>query len=136
MNSFVFGAVEPCRAEQPFVADVPVDVKDVEAFIEALYQAIRLPVWYSFNWDALFDWLRDFEHLDQQHHTIVLRHAALPALAANDLHIYLDVLRDALESWAQRENAEHELIAVFPAESKQRVLGLLATPVHPGGDAG
>lgn len=62
------------------------------------------------EWDALSELLCDLSGTEAQ--TVVLIHADVPALAADDLARYLDVLAGAVRHW--RAHDGHDLVVVFP----------------------
>ncbi|AKT38694.1 barstar family protein [Chondromyces crocatus] len=104
-----------------FVAEVPTGLSSVEALLASLYEALRLPGYFGFNWDALSDCLRDLHWLAA--HEVVLVHRDLPAIAPAELHTYVEVLAEAVRSWKPGE--AHMLRVVFPAAARDRVLALL-----------
>jgi hypothetical protein len=105
-----------------YAAEVPVGVRSAEALLQALYDALHLPGYFGFNWNALSDCLRDFHWLQQR--AIVLRHRDVPALPAAELRTYLEVLAEAVGSWQPGE--EHSLRVVFPSKVRAEVLRLMA----------
>ena len=100
-----------------FIGTVPPGIASKEALLHALYEALSLPGWFGFNWDALSDCLRDFHWMD--HHDIAVVHHDVPALPGRELRAYVDVLADAVESW--QPNESHRLIVVFPTTVEQQV---------------
>jgi len=70
--------------------------------------------YFGFNWDALFDMLRDFHWIKEE--KVVLVHDDLPKLTESDLKIYLEVLAYSVKDW--KEGEEHSLEVVFPKSVK------------------
>lgn len=107
--------------EQDFVAHIPASISGSKAIFDALYEQLRLPNYFGFNWNALSDCLRDLSWIDQ--HRVVLVHYDLPNLGRADTFTYLDVLRECINSWKPGES--HQLIVLFPSTVQSRVLGIL-----------
>lgn len=78
---------------------------------------LAFPTYFGFNWDALFDCLRDFSWITEQ--DIVLVHLGLPVLPEQQLRIYLRLLRDSVLDW--RPGEAHRFDVVF-AESDQKTV--------------
>jgi len=106
-----------------YVAAVPAGITSPQSLLQVLYNALELPGYFGFNWDALSDCLRDFHWLKQ--HRIVLRHADVPPLPIGDLRTYLEVLVEAQSSWGPGE--QHSLKVVFPAGAQGEVARATAT---------
>jgi RNAse (barnase) inhibitor barstar len=87
-------------------------IKSKEELLRQLGNKLKLPDYFGFNWDALFDCLRDFSWIDQQ--GIILVHDDLPLLDEGTMTTYLQILKDAVQDW--EEKREHSFEIVFPAE--------------------
>jgi hypothetical protein len=105
------------------VAHVPAGITSAQALLQVLYNALELPGYFGFNWDALSDCLRDFHWLNQ--HRTVLRHADLPPMPIGDLGAYLEVPAEAESSWGPGE--QHSLKVVFPAATHAQLARVMAT---------
>ena len=81
---------------------------------EQLQEKLLLPDYFGYNWDALYDCLRDFHWIKQK--KIALVHDDLPILDESELKTYLDVLMDAVLDWNEYE--EHSLEVVFSEDTK------------------
>ena len=110
------------------MAHVPAGIESVDELYEALSEALHLPDYFGHNWDALDEVLGDLSWLAP--HRVVIVHADLPDLPVEQLTVYLDVLRTAIDEWARRPGA-HELVAAFPEAEQLAIRRLLA-----GGHAG
>jgi hypothetical protein len=104
-----------------YVADIPAGLTSTQSLLQVLYNALELPGYFGFNWNALSDCLRDFHWLKQ--HRVVLRHADLPAIPVTDLRTYVEVLTEAEGSWCPGE--EHSLRVVFPTATQKDVARLM-----------
>jgi hypothetical protein len=82
-----------------------------------------LPGYFGFNWNALFDCLRDFDWVDQG--KVVIVHDTFPALSQSEMKTYLEVLRDAVLDWKPGES--HSLKVDFDESDRARVETLMAT---------
>ena len=105
------------------VAEVPPGIRAKEALFAELAQGLHFPDYFGFNWDALWDCIRDLSWLPVG--PIVLKHSDLP-LAADpaSLKTYLAILRDTAEKrWSG--SREHDLIVFFPPETQERVVWVL-----------
>ncbi|MFJ7282256.1 barstar family protein [Pseudomonas sp. NPDC099000] len=92
-----------------------------DELLKALYYQLWLPGYFGFNWDALYDCLRDLEWI--KHYKVVLIHEVLPAFPEQDLRIYLEVLRDSVLDWVG--DTRHELEVVFSVSDKVLVEAVL-----------
>lgn len=110
-------------SQDTYVARLPAKISTKKELLQALYEHLRLPGYFGFNWDALADCLRDFHWLGAR--TVVLVHAELPPLPPEDCRTYLIVLAEAVASW-QSDGGDHNLRVVFPAEAYAEVAALLA----------
>lgn len=74
-----------------------------KALLAALGRALRFPVHYGQNWDALADCLGDLSWLEPGPLLVSLEQAGpLAARAPGDLATALDVLREAAAAWRER----------------------------------
>ncbi|MCT7315256.1 barstar family protein [Ralstonia sp. CHL-2022] len=92
-----------------FVARVGGEIRTPRQLFELLYQNLQLPGYFGFNWNALFDCLRDFHWVSEK--KVVIVHDDLPELEPAEIRIYLDVLHDAVIDWKPDE--AHSLQVVF-----------------------
>lgn len=88
---------------------MPTHVANKAELLKALNERLNLPDYFGFNWDALFECLRDFNWVKER--LVVVVHRDLPALSENDLKIYLSLLSDASFDW--KPGDEHQLEVVF-----------------------
>jgi RNAse (barnase) inhibitor barstar len=89
-----------------------------------LSDKLSFPSFFGFNWDALFDVLRDFSWIEQK--TIVLIHDDMPQLKEQEMKIYLEILADAAQDWKKGEN--HDLEIIFPESDKTKIQQILNAP--------
>lgn len=103
-------------SDDAFVAHIP-HANGKEDLFKKLYDALKLPAYFGFNWDALSDCLNDFHWINQRQ--VVLVHDDVPNLDAATFDVYMDVLFDAVQSWQKDE--EHFLQIVFPQKAEDIV---------------
>lgn len=104
-----------------FVAVLPSAISDKRTLLEELAQVLAFPAYFGFNWDALFDCLRDFNWIEEQ--LVVLVHSDLPALSESDLKIYVRLLRDSVLDW--RPGEAHRFEVAFAQSDGEVVERLL-----------
>ncbi|WP_257667142.1 barstar family protein [Parapedobacter tibetensis] len=120
-----FKFIEDINSYQPiqsFIAEVDSNVRTKGELLNELYNKLQLPDYFSFNWDALSDCLRDFHWM--QNKGIVLIHTVIPHIEENDLKIYLEILNDAVQDWQTDEN--HYLEVIFPKSSEDALKALVS----------
>lgn len=120
-NGIVFHAIEQNFAPNVFYAAIMRRIVGTMALFEELYDILKLPGYFGFNWDALYDCLCDFHWIEA--HQIIIAHNVLPDLSTNDFKTYLGVLHDATEMWGS--NKEHSLEVRFNQVNEILVLSLL-----------
>lgn len=108
-------------AAEVFYVRVDPKISLSEELLKSLYYLLWFPGYFGFNWDALYDCLRDLGWIPC--HKIVLVHEALPSLPEEDLKVYLEVLRDSALDWGGGQ--EHGLEVFFRSADKRRVEKLL-----------
>jgi RNAse (barnase) inhibitor barstar len=117
-GSFIFVSnVQHFSASDAFVARIENPLYTAQQLFELLYQLLALPGYFGFNWNALFDCLRDFHWIDQK--TIVIVHDQLPEIPSLDLRTYFEILRDAIIDW--KPGDQHSLQVVFDEKDRIRV---------------
>ncbi len=89
----------------------------VSNLFQELAETLSFPSYFGNNWNAVNDCLNDFSWFQEKR--IVLIHKSLPKLNKSDMDIYLDILKDCVNSWAGDEN--HEFIVVFPMNCKNSI---------------
>lgn len=107
--------------DDSLVGRIPAGISDPKALLRAVADALCFPAYFGENWNALFDCLRDFHWTEKR--SIVLIHEDVPHIPADDLKVYLEVLRDAAADWKVGE--PHELVIVFDEKSKDAVANAL-----------
>lgn len=114
---FDFTDQDVIAAKDTYVARLPANLANREELLQALYEQLKLPGYFGFNWDALSDCLRDFHWLESR--TVVLVHTALPRLPPEECRTYLAVLAEAVDSWQPEEG--HDFRVVFPTTAQAEV---------------
>ncbi|MGO4569804.1 barstar family protein [Rhizobium sp. 2YAF20] len=92
-----------------------------QTLLERLADVLTFPAYFGFNWDALFDGLRDFSWINEQ--LVVLVHTNLPALSESELKIYVRLLRDSVLDW--RPGETHRFEVAFAQSDREAVERLL-----------
>ena len=105
------------NAAEVFYVRVDPEISLSEELLRSLYYLLWLPGYFGFNWDALYDCLRDFGWIPCR--KIVLVHDALPNLPEEDLKVYLEILRDSVLDW--EGDQEHELEVFFRSTDRRTV---------------
>ncbi|MDR5815741.1 barstar family protein [Caballeronia sp. LZ033] len=108
--------------ENALVGRIDECLRTPKELFDVLYQSLSLPSYFGFNWNALFDCLRDFHWISQER--VIIVHERLPELESSEMRIYLEVLHDAILNWQPGE--EHSVQAVFNACDRNRVEALMA----------
>lgn len=91
------------------VVRVAGNIQTPTQLFELFYQSLTLPGYFGFNWNALFDCLRDLHWVNQR--KVIIVHDDLPSLPPSEMKIYLEVLRDSILDWKPAE--PHCLEAIF-----------------------
>lgn len=104
-----------------YVAKVPAGISNTEGLFQALYDVLKLPGYFGFNWNALSDCLRDFHWINS--FNVILQHTDLPRIPSTDLCLYLEILAEAKVDW--KTSKSHSLKVVFPIETRESILSLI-----------
>jgi len=96
------------------------EIDNEDNLFDKLYTLLELP-YFGFNYNALYDCLRDFYWVKQ--YKIIIVHDDLPQVECYLLNAYVDVLYDAINDW--KEGEEHELDVVFPKQYEQKIESLI-----------
>ncbi len=104
-----------------FIASLPINIKSNQELLSQLSIYLSFPDYFGFNWDALFECLRDFSWIKERE--VVIIHHDLPHLDEKSLKIYLNILNDACQDW--KDGEQHYLEIVFPQNLELRVKDLL-----------
>jgi Barstar (barnase inhibitor) len=122
MVNFIFtDAARYVADHDSFKGVVRPGVSNVGQLMDAVAEAMKFPKYFGENWNALSDCMRDFHWIDKKN--VVLVHTDVPSIELDDLSIYIDVLKGAVDDW--KDTKEHELFIVFPALSKEKILSVM-----------
>lgn len=92
-------------------------VTDEEELFKQLSTKLNFPNYFGFNWNAVYDCLRDFHWIEKK--GILLVHDEFPELNKLVLKTYLQTLIQAIQDW--KDGEEHYLKVVFPEQSKELI---------------
>jgi len=95
--------------------------KNKDELLQELCERLQFPEYFGFNWDALYDCLRDFNWIEKK--GIVLVHIEIPKLSDDDLRTYIEILIDAVNDW--KEGEDHYFKVIFPEEAEQVIKKIL-----------
>ena len=85
--------------------------------ISELAIKLNFPKYFSYNWDSLYDCLRDLSWIEARSITIV--HSDLPKLNDIDLKMYLEVLMYSLNEWI--DDDIHDFYIFFPKKYSKKI---------------
>jgi len=122
VTMFRFDQNLPNVGKADFIAEVPSGLQEKKQLLRVLVQILCLPDYFGNNWDALDECLRDLHWIKNRR--VVIAHHDLPQLGDHDTRVYLQILSDALKSWAT-EGGDHELIVSFPYSDRGAITKLL-----------
>lgn len=102
-----------------FVVHISI-VHSEKELMNELNSKFKFP-YFGYNWDALYDLLRDFHWIDQK--KIVMVHDQMPDFDHASMKIYILLLRDSINDWKLGE--DHILEVIFPEEGKSLIRAIL-----------
>ncbi|MET7898960.1 barstar family protein [Streptomyces mirabilis] len=77
------------------------EMRDSDGVFTQFYEALRLPDYFGWNWNALRDCLRDLHWLSARHFLITIDDAdAVLSESPEEREILFRALNDAAKSWA------------------------------------
>jgi hypothetical protein len=88
---------------------------------KSVYYLLWFPGYFGFNWNALYDCLRDLDWISE--HKVMIVHESLPCIPDSDLRIYLEVLKDCILDWVNDE--KHQLEVYFNEKDQGEIERLL-----------
>lgn len=122
LSEFNFSDFAPSYdASKVFYARIDPDIYSSDELLKSLYYILWFPGYFGFNWNALHDCLGDFGWIACR--KVVLVHESLPKLPEMELKIYLEVLRDSVLNWSNKE--EHEFEVFFRSVDRSEVARIL-----------
>jgi RNAse (barnase) inhibitor barstar len=92
-------------------------INSKQELFKELFDKLKLPDYFGFNWDALSDCLRDFNWIEQQR--IVLVHDQVPSLDETSFRTYIRTLVYAIQDWKPGER--HYFEVVFPKQAESQI---------------
>jgi len=104
-----------------FLARVDPNIADTDELLRSLYYLLWFPGYFGFNWNALYDCLRDLDWISEN--KVMIVHESLPGIPDSDLRIYLEVLKDCILDWVNDE--KHQLEVYFNEKDQGEIERLL-----------
>jgi len=104
-----------------FLAIIDEEILNVNMLFKTLDSKLNFPNYFGYNWNALFDLLRDFHWIKQKH--IYLIHTKIPSLKKQEFLEYIDILYETLKDWQRDDN--EKLFVYFPKEEKKYLESIL-----------
>ena len=94
------------------------NIKTEDELFAQLSSKLNFPLHFGFNWNAVYDCLRDFNWIKQKR--IILVFDEIPKVENEVLFTLLDTLRDSVEDWLLDKS--HDLEIVFPENSENLII--------------
>lgn len=120
-NPFLFCDSPEYNIKDVFCVRLDPTICKEDMLLEEFFYLLWFPGYFGFNWNALYDCLKDFHWMP--FHKVVLIHETIPDLPHEDLKIYIDILRDSVLSWKPGE--EHSLEVVFKESHREAIEKIL-----------
>lgn len=92
-------------------------VNGEDELFEKLKKILKFPDYFGYNWNAVYDCLRDFNWITTE--GVVLVHIELPELTQEKLKNYIEMLVDVVQDW--KEGEEHYFKVIFPESAKDLI---------------
>ncbi|MFJ5390051.1 MULTISPECIES: barstar family protein [Pectobacterium] len=107
--------------EEVFFVRLDPLISSTDELLKSMYYLLWFPGYFGFNWNSLYDCLRNFEWISYT--KIIIEHNSLPDIPYFELKTYLEVLRDAVIDWESDER--HQLEIVFDEKDRMRIDNIL-----------
>ncbi len=108
--------------DDALVGVVPGGIADTDELLARVALALSFPAWFGGTFNGLYDCLRDFHWTERRQ--IVLLHADVPHIPADELREYLDALQEAAADW--QAETPHRLAIFFDKSVEPALRKLLA----------
>jgi RNAse (barnase) inhibitor barstar len=110
------------------------EMRDSDGVFTQFYEALRLPDYFGWNWDALRDCLSDLHWLSAKHFLVIIDdvHAVLSE-SPEEREILFRALSDATNFWAGKpelpgqEKVTFQVVLLCPPEVQEEMLRELRT---------
>lgn len=106
-----------------FSVVIPHEISATLSFLREVGSILKFPDYYGENWNAFEECINDLSWIKEKN--VVLIHNEMPKIPADQQIIYVDILKNAAESWGL--DKDHILIVVFQSTPE---------PGGGGGDVG
>lgn len=118
---FLFDNIEKIDLKSSFYTIIDDSISSKKMLFEKFSESLRFPSYFGYNWDALFECLRDLDWLTEIN--IIIIHKGIPKLDNSDILIYLSILRDTVIDW--KDDNQHNFFVYFPKDKKEYIEKLL-----------
>jgi len=116
-----FTDIPSCDSSNVFCVHIDPEITTPKDLITSFYYSLWFPGYFGFNWDALYDCLRDLEWIPYR--KIAIIHRTIPKIPENELKLYLSVLMDA--SLFFKEKKDYDLYIFFREQDRVMINSLL-----------
>ena len=110
-------------------------MRDSDGVFTEFYEALRLPDYFGWNWDALRDCLRDLHWLDAAHFLVAIDDAEeVLSEEPGEREVLMRALRDAVKHWAGkpelpgREKTTFDVVLLCPPAAQEEMLREISRP--------
>jgi Barstar (barnase inhibitor) len=122
LSAFIFYESDSdLNGQTDFTAVIPSKINNKKELLEALRSSLNLPQYFGYNWDALYECLRDLSWIKERR--VLILHRDLPLLPRIELSIYLELLYAAVKDSEPEE--DHQLTVAFPKQYLDSVADVL-----------
>lgn len=92
-------------------------VNSKQELFSELAEKLHFPDYFGYNWDALFEVLRDFYWINEK--IIIIEHHDISRIPTVDLEIYLEIISDVRKFW--EEDKGHEVFFLFSPTDMEKI---------------
>lgn len=114
--------VDAYTANNAFTMYLPTGISTKTELLKVYYEMLKLPDYFGFNWDALFECIRDLNWINER--LVAIIHRDIPSLKLDELRTYIDLLSDACLFWKSYEN--HQLDVIFREDLREEICKIIS----------
>ena len=120
-----FSTLQDISIDNAFVVHIPENILTEQDLFMEFNNQMLFP-YFGFNWDALYDLLRDFHWINQK--TIIIIHKDIPLLHPNNQSTYIELLFDCINDW--KDDEYYALEVYFPIKFQEQINGYISKILH------